>query len=742
MFNLKYFIPFFIFLPFAATPLVAQDQVSGVIVESSESGANPQPITGANVYWADSPGGTVSDSKGEFTLPLPKELPAQLVVSFVGFQRDTLGISGPIDNIRLALSPSVDLEEAEVTGRRSSVHLSTTETINTTNLGREHLQKAACCNLSESFETDASIDVVENDAVAGTKKILMLGLDGAYSQILFEGIPLIRGLSSTYGLTYIPGTWIESIQISKGAGSVVNGFESMTGQINLEYWKPEHEEKAFFNVYANHMGRVEGNGYLRQRINDKWSTMLLAHGRTSLMNVDNNGNGYMDMPLDNEIQFFNRWKYQSEKRESMFGVRFLADDKLGGQIGFNPSVNREDQPFFGMRVRTRLASAFAKSGFMFPETPWKSLGFQADVSYHEQDAYFGRRDYLATHTSGYFNAIYQSMLFTTDHRFKTGVSFRGDDYQQSYTDSAFNRTEIIPGAFLEYSWTHREKFSVVAGARADHHNLFGTFISPRLHTKYNFTPLSVLRLSGGRGFRSPVLFAENISPLASSREVKVLETPEAEVSWNAGASFLQKFTLAGMEGHFNIDYFYTWFENQLIIDMDHSARELLFYNLDGQSFSHSLQADFLIEPVERFEVKLAYKRYEVRTTYRTQGLHDRPFVPRDRALINLAYNTKYDIWKFDFTTNWYGISRVPSTVENPVEHQRPDQSPTYFMLSAQITRTFKFGEIYLGGENLLNFKQARPIIDPENPFGEVFDASMIWGPIAGRIIYVGFRTNF
>lgn len=737
---LKY--PFLLLVFLAPFALNAQQFVRGTIVAADENKANPQPVPGANIYWMVSPGGTVSDNDGKFEIRLPKNLPAQLIVSFVGYQSATLEIRKLESALKIVLEPSIELDEAVITAREKAVNLSTTETINTTNLSREHLQKAACCNLSESFETDATIDVVENDAVAGTRKILMLGLDGTYSQILFEGIPLIRGLQSTYGLTYIPGTWVESLQVSKGAGSVVNGFESMTGQINLEYWKPEHEEKAFFNFYANHMGRMEGNGYFRQRINDKWSTMLLAHGRTSLINVDNNGNGYMDMPMDNEIQFMNRWKYQGVKRESMFGVRFLADDKLGGQVGFNPSINREDQPFFGMRVRTRLLSGFAKSGFLFPETPWKSIGLQADVSYHEQDAYFGLRDYLATHTSGYFNAIYQSMLFTTDHKFKTGLSFRADDYQQSYTDSTFDRTEIIPGAFFEYSWTHQEKFSLIAGARVDHHNLFGTFVSPRLHTKYSFTPLSAFRLSGGRGFRSPVLFAENISPLASARQVRVLETPQAEVSWNVGASFLQKFTIAGMEGHFNIDYFYTWFENQLIIDMDNSARELLFYNLDGQSFSHSLQADFLIEPAEGFEVKLAYKRYEVRTTYLAQGLQDRPFVPRDRALLNLAYNTKYDIWKFDLTTNWFGVSRVPSTTENPIEHQRPDRSQEYFMLSGQITRTFKFGEIYLGGENLLNFKQARPIIDPENPFGDVFDAAMIWGPIAGRIIYVGFRTNF
>lgn len=736
-------ISFIILLTLLASTIMAQEILEGKVFSENTGENKGSIIPGANIFWLEAPGGTVSDTNGNFEIDLPATLPAPLVVSYVGYQSDTITITKDQQKITIRLKETIELAEAEVTARNSAVHLSTIETINTAHLDRDHLQKAACCNLSESFETDATIDVVENDAIAGTKKILMLGLDGTYSQILFEGIPLIRGLSSTYGLTYVPGTWIESIQVSKGAGSVVNGFESMTGQINLEYWKPEDEtDKAFLNVYANHMGRTEGNGFIRQRINDKWSTMLLAHGRTSLMRINNNDNGFMDMPMDNEVQLLNRWKYQSYKRESQFGVRFLVDDKLGGQVEFDPTRNRLDQPYFGMRVRTRLISAFGKSGFMFPTTPWKSIGLQASATYHEQDAFFGLRDYQATQASGYFNGIYQSMLFNTDHTFKTGVSLRVDDYQQSFTDSSFNRTEIIPGAFLEYSWKRGDKFSLIAGTRADYHNLFGLFVSPRLHAKYNFTPLSVLRISGGKGFRSPVLFAENISPLVSSREILILETPRAEESWNTGISFLQKFTIAGMEGHINVDYFYTWFENQLIIDMDQSARQLLFYNLDGESYSHSFQADFLLTPVERFDVKLAYKRYEVKTTYIGQGLTDRPFVPRDRALINLEYRTPFDLWRFDLTTNWYGMSRIPSTAENPVEHQRRTSSPSYFMLSGQVTKTFKFGEIYLGGENLLNFKQAHPIIDPENPFGDIFDASMIWGPINGTVVYIGFRTTF
>lgn len=715
----------------------AQETVSGTVTDAEKNA-----IPSANVYWLGSSDGTITNLDGRFELEVSTSLPAKIVVSYVGFSSDTIQVSNTKKQLNVVLSTSVQLKEAEVTARKDAVDLSTISTINTATLSRDHLEQAACCNLSESFSTDASVDVLETDAVSGTRKILMLGLDGIYSQVLFENLPHIRGLSSTYGLTYVPGTWIESIQVSKGAGSVVNGFESMSGQINLEYWKPTTEDKALLNLYASHLGRLEANGFYRAQVNDKWSTMLMAHGRTSTFKNDHNSDGFLDEPMAYEVHVFNRWKYTGKRRRHQFGVRFLSDDKLGGQMQYNPRKGRSDQPYYGMGVRTRQLSAFGKTGILFPETPWRSIGLSATAQYHEQKTFFGNRDYDATHSSGFFNGVYQSMIGTTDHTFKTGVSMQADDYQQQFNDSAFNRTEIIPGAFFEYTWNHRERFSMVAGARADYHNLFGAFFTPRLHLKYNFTPLSVVRASGGSGFRSPVLYAENISTLASSRQVRILEAPKAEQSWNTGMSFLQKFTLAGMEGFFNVDYFYTYFENQLVADMDYSSNELLFYNLSGGTYSHSFQVDFALEPVQRFKVKAAYKRYEVKTDYRFNGKLDKPFVPRDRALLNLSYHTKYEIWKFNFTTNWYGVSRIPSTADKPVEFQRPTSSPSYFMLNAQITKAYKFGEFYLGGENLLNYKQKNPIIDAENPFGSNFDASMIWGPTGGTVVYLGFRTTF
>jgi outer membrane receptor for ferrienterochelin and colicins len=734
----------FILLIVICAPHISFSQgfIRGKVIESEKSNKEQSPMIGVNLHWSNTTTGTTTDVDGKFELKLPAKTPAKLVVSYVGYKNDTISISSPSESLILELESRVELKEFVVTAREDAVNISTISSINTTTLTRAHLEKAACCNLAESFDSDASVDVIVSDAVAGTKKIQMLGLDGIYSQIMFENMPFIRGLSSTYGMGYVPGTFIESIQVTKGSGSVVNGFESMSGQINLEYFKPETADKAFLNVYASNMARFELNGHYVQKLNERWSTMFLVHARTSLMQVDNNADSFMDGPIDNEIQVVNRWKYRSAKREGQFGIRLLTDDKLGGQIGFKKNNPEGNQDLFGYTLKTRLISGFAKNGFMFPNTPWKSIGLQTSLTYHDQDSQWGTRAYNATHSSAYFNGIYQSILGNTDHKFKTGISFQADDYQQQYIDSVFNRTEIIPGVFGEYTYAIPDKFSVVAGSRIDYHNLFGTFILPRLHLKYHFAPKTIARASIGKGFRSPLAIAENIGALASSRQVVMLEMPQAEVSWNTGVSLLQKFNIWGMEGYLNLDYYYTWFENQLIADYDFSARTLLFYNLRGASYSHSFQADFWLAITEQFEAKLAYKRYDVKTTYFSGDLLDRPYVPKDRALLNLAYRTKHDIWVFDFTTNWYGISRVPSTMENSVQNQRPDQSQSYFLLNAQITKDFKFAEVYVGGENLLNYKQPQPIIDAQNPFGSEFDASMVWGPIMGTVVYVGLRTTF
>lgn len=721
---------------------ISAQHIMGKIVGTDDKGKK-EALPGANVYWLKTGIGTTTDLDGKFQLANPDTIPAQLIVSMMGFLSDTISVSEMNKmGFNIVLKNSVNLTAVEVSEKQSTTLNKLFTPINTEVISGKELLKAACCNLSESFSTNASVDVAFTDAVSGAKKIQMLGLDGVYTQVLSENMPMLRGLSAAYGLNYIPGTWVENILVTKGTGSVVNGYESISGQINLEFLKPQEQKHRFFiNVYGNQKGRAEANIHASKKINEKLSTMLFTHASSNTMRQDMNKDDFLDMPLTQQYSAFNRWDFHNQKNfEMQFGVKGLYETRQGGQTNFVNSNERDSSNHYGIGINTKVMEAFLKTGFLFPSKPYKSVGVQYSAKWQQQDMFFGLRDYQGEQKNGYANFIFANIIGTTDHKYKLGASYLYDDYNEKFLDTAFARTESVPGVFAEYTYTHTEKISLVAGVRADMHNLHGIFYTPRLHMRYSPGKKTTLRLSGGKGFRTSNVFVENSSVFASSRIIEMNETLKPEVAWNYGVSVNQQFKMFGNEAFINLDFFRTDFENQVIVDLDQSVNKVVFYNLQGESYSHSLQIDFGCEPLEKFAVKMAYKWYDVQTTYNYE-LMAKPFVPRHRVMLNMAYATYMEKWKFDFTTNWFGKSRIPSTVLNPVEYQLPKYSKEYFLLNAQITKKFRKFETYLGAENILNYTQKNPIIDAANPFGSNFDASMVYAPVEGRIIYVGLRMD-
>lgn len=716
--------------------------ITGKVSTRNEKGIQ-ETVPGASLYWMGTTNATLSNVNGEFSIVSPDSLPAKLICTAVGFDSDTIIIEQPErSGIEIILRTTATLTTVEVSSNQNSTMNKIFTPINTEVIGKKELLKAACCNLSESFSTNASVDVAFTDAVSGAKKIQMLGLDGVYTQILSENMPMLRGLSAAYGLNYIPGTWIENIMVTKGTGSVVNGYESISGQINLEFLKPQEQKKRFFiNVYGNLNGRAEANFHAAKKINEKWSTLLFTHASSNFYEQDMNKDGFLDMPLTQQYSMFNRWNFHNQKNfEAQFGIKGLYENRTGGQKGFNYNADYGKTNVYGIGITTKQAEYFSKTGFLFPSTPYKSIGIQTSGKYQEQNMFFGNRKYDGIQKNFYANVIYANIIGTTDHKYKLGTSYLYDNYNESYNDSLFGRTESVPGVFAEYTYTHAENFSLVAGIRADLHNMYGLFYTPRLHLRYNTKTKTTFRLSGGRGFRTNNLFVENQSVFASSRQVIIQEKFKPEIAWNYGISINQQFKLFGNDAFINLDLFRTDFENQIIVDLDQHVNRVVFYNLQGESYSYSLQTDIGFEPLKNFAVKAAYKWYDVKTTYNYELL-DKPYVPRHRVMLNLAYSTYMDIWRFDFTTNWFGESRLPSTVQNPVEYQLPKKSKSYFLLQGQITKKFRKIETYLGCENILNYTQKSPIVAANDPYGKYFDASMIYAPLEGRIVYFGMRME-
>lgn len=716
------------------------ETVSGIVLEKKADGKT-EAIIGATLRWENAKSGTSTDVKGEFSLNKSPQN-HQLIVSSVGYKTDTLMVHS-LDFVTIILKiSSADLQEVVV--KSDATTIDRMNPIHTEIITTKALAKAACCNLSESFETNASVSVSYSDAVTGSKQLQLLGLSGNYVQTNVENIPAVRGLNTAFGLNYIPGTWLASIDVAKGAGSVVNGYESMTGAINVELAKPDMSEQLNLNLYGSTQGRGEINLNLANKINKKWSVGLLTHASTLQTKLDQNGDGFLDLPLYTQFNGINRWKYQSDKMMASFGVKALYEDRTGGQVNFNPDTKGTYNGFYGFGSKTQRYEFFSKTAKLYQSKPYQGLGFIINGLYHDNVSYFGFKNYAGTEKSLYANLIYQNIFGNTNHQYKAGLSYLLDDYHEKYIDSTFKRTESVPGAFVEYTETIPDKLTLVLGGRVDFHNLYGTRFTPRFHLKYNLSTNTALRLSAGKGWRMPNAISENIGMLINSRQLSVNEVIRPEESWNFGASMSHDFELFDKKGTIVLDAFRTDFQNQLIVDME-NADLVRFYNLKGRSFSNSFQAEINYSPIKRMDVKVAYRIFDVQNDVQTPTgeltLLPKQFVNRNRFLFNIGYATKYDKWKYDFTWQWNGSRRIPNFAEGHVHSasSSPIFAPAFSNINAQVTRGFYKWELYIGGENLNNFTQKDPILSANDPFGKNFDASMVWGPVIGRMVYVGMR---
>ena len=708
--------------------------IRGKVFTVSDEGVE-EPVPSAKIYWKNNRQKVTSKVDGAFSIAATR-LPDTLIISSVGFEDQSYAIASPQEeSLNINLKEGEMLKGVEVFAEDLGHSIDLMNPMNLETIGEGELRRAACCNLSESFETNASVDVNITDAVTGAKKIQMLGLDGIYTQLQYENIPLVRGLSTSYGLAFTPGTWIQSIQITKGTGSVVNGYESMAGLINLELKKPSSKELLYVNAYGNRFGRAELNIHGAQQINDRWSTMTFLHAGNVFVDNDVNNDGFRDIPVGLNLMGMHRWIFEGENMESRFGFKGTWADKYSGQLGTNYSP---DESGFGARFQTQHLEAFAKAGFFSKNRKFASLGLVNQWKYHNMTNGIGSTTYNGTQRKWYSNAIYSDIIGNTNHTYKTGLSFIYDDYVEAYNDSTFLKTEIVPGAFFEYTYNSLDKFILVACIRGDLHNMFGPLWAPRLHVKWNATPKSAIRISTGKGIRVPNPFADYVGNMASSRLWVVSPNITPEECISSGITFTQKFLTNENVSTFSIDYFYTYFLNQMIMDMDVSPNELHIYNSNAESYSHSFQAELTIKPFKGLEFRNAFKYYDVRAEFNGM-LQNRPFVPRFRFLTSLGYETRNKKWMFDITGNWVGKKRLPSTASNPLEYQRELESEDYWILHSQLTYNFKRFSIYLGGENLLNVMQSDAIIAADDPFGSFFDATQIWAPINGFNIYGGIH---
>lgn len=722
--------------------------VRGVVVQENDKG-ELTPIPGVNIFWLENANNIQqTNENGVFDIK-HESGNERLVVSYAGMKSDTIHVKNLHDVLVIHAKDNV-LEEVVVSRKQRSNYISKLSPNRVEMITAKELFKAACCDLSESFSTNASVDVVSSDAVTGSKQIQMLGLSGVYTQLTVENLPGPRGFASPLGLNSMAGPWIESIQISKGMGSVANGFESMSGQINVELKKLHNTDRLHVNAYVNNMGRTDVNLNLAQRINDKWSVGLLLHDNFMYnkgMNFSNNG--FRDMPVGNVFSGINRWHYENGKGViAQFGIKYLSDDRTGGEIDFNEDTDKLTTNRYGLGFDIDRVEGFAKIGYVFPNHKLRSIGLQLSGSHYRQASYFGLTTYDSEQSSGYANLLYQDVIGTVRHKYKAGISLSYDQYDEQIADHGFGRTEAVSGAFIEYTFAPNEKFDAVLGLRQDYNSIYGWFTTPRAVLRYEPAAGTTIRLSSGRGQRTANIFAENMGIFASSRTINYEALSNStgaayglkpEVSWNTGLSFDQDFHLFGRESGVSLELFHNNFQDQVVVDLE-NPRAASFYNLSGKSFSNSLQAEFRFMPIPHLEARLAYRLLDVQTDY-LSGRLQKPLTAKHRGFVNLGYNL-HSGWSFDYTLNVVGRKRLPSTADNPPAYQLADYADSYVTMNAQISKSFgpnKNFAVYIGGENLTNFYQKNPILAFDEPFGSYFDTNMLWGPLTGRLFYSGIR---
>lgn len=710
--------------------------LSGFVYEPGENGVKT-PLPNVHIFWAGTSVGTFTNDEGRFHLDRVKGKDI-LIISYVGFEKDSVKVNPDEKELSIGLTRNMVLRKLVITARESATYISKFDPIITQNITGAELHKAACCNLGESFETNASVDVSYGDAISGAKKIEMLGLTGIYSQLMIENIPDYQGFGRSFGLSYIPGHWLESISVSKGASSVVSGNESITGQISADYKKPDGKEVFYLNLYGNSHGHMEGNSNVSWKINDRLSTMVLGYGGYNNLRIDHNNDGFMDDPLTKRYHFMNRWKYTSSDHQRIIlqaGINYLQEERLGGEMDYS-AINGELK--YGFLVDTRRAGGFFKGCYIFPGRAMTSISSMNNYALHRQESVFGFNVHSVVQKSLNSRVSFDTYLFNSNHLIQTGLSYQLQDYDEKMNDTLMGKKEQVYGAFGQYTFSHMKVFTLLAGFRADYNSLYGIQLTPRLHLRYQPAENTTIRISGGRGYRSVHMYAENLFLLASSRSIVFENEVIPEVAWNYGMHLTQDLQVAGRKAVLNAEFFRTHFSDQMVIDLDRDFEHIYVYQLDGHSFANNFQVDFTFEPIRRLDILLAIRISDARATMDGE-LVRLPFSKRYKGLANFSYKTPSTRWQFDYTAQFNGPSRLPENHNLPDQYHTEKESPAYVIMNAQITKYFRHWNVYVGGENLTNFVQHHPIIAADDPFGKYFDASQVWGPVIGRKIYVGMR---
>ena len=714
-----------------------------------QEGDNKEILPGGTLHWIGTPTGTTANENGVFELPVTGVADMRIVASMVGYTTDTINVAGKT-YVSIVLKPESHVLDGVTVNDRNNISLATAEVGKVEVVGKHELVKAACCDLAGCFGTQASVQPQTTNVITNAQELRILGLSGVYNQVLVDGMPMISGLSYTYGISTYPGSIVNNIFVAKGTTSVLQGYESISGQINLDAKWPDKMERLYLNGYMNSFGEKQENVNLSAMVGKrkKWSTMIALHAVQPANRTDGNKDGFMDLPLLTRYMAYNKWKYGSDRQKgwnAQLALRVLNERRIGGQVNYMRGDDEGSLAVYGQKVNLAQSEVYAKAGYRLNGRHAIALAVSGFV--HDQLSWFGSTRYKAEQQNGYLNLQHEWQW--SKHTLKYGMSYRYQELAEhiQFGDTNLHRTYAgnyltqlrVPGAFAENAWHwNDDKVILLTGVRVDNHQVAGAFVVPRVMVKYVVNSMHTLRASAGKGWRQVNLFSEQVNLLISSRDIVFAEALKPEEAWNQGVTYTYKFAGLKTTGTVNVDFFNTYFTRQFFPDYDSEPTKAIIRNFTGKSISNGLQVDASMTVGKVLDLRVAYNYLDV---YRMEkgGKNHLPFNPKNRAMAAISYRTKNNKWQADMNAHWFDKMRLPDTRNNPAPFVRPMYSTAYGTLNVQATYRWKNLDVYAGCENITNYRQPDPIISADNPFGPYFDISSVWGPTRGREVYAGFR---
>lgn len=730
--------------------IVLTGYANAQIIKGKVMDENNGALAGANVFWLNSAIRAITNVNGEFEIRFMTDSLERLVATSVGYQPDTITVASTTSFVHFKLkSEEKELDAVNVTGKRPGQYISSFAPFKTEIITPAELAKGACCDLAGCFNTNASVQPATTNVITNAQELRILGLNGVYNQVLIDGFPLVQGLSYTYGVSAIPGPLVDNIYVSKGANSVLQGWESISGQINVETVEPDKAAKFFFNAYINSFMEKQFNAYSSVKKNH-WSNLIAVHTVQPASKTDGDKDTFLDLPLLTRYEVLDKLKYGNENDfgwSSHIGVRYTNEKRIGGQTFFNPSSGEGKTTAYGQTVNISQPELWTKTAYRIDGS--KRFVLFASAQFQRQQSWYGVTLYNAKQTM--LNGTLQfEWKYKDASNLKTGISYRyfnlnegisfSDNPLKHTYDGDYKKLELIPGVFAENTlYFGKDRFTWITGARLDNHNRFGVIFTPRTLLKYTPAEKTSVRASVGYGWRTANIFSENSNLLASQRDIIFKDAVKPERAVNIGINFTQQFNIQNnLEGTFSADFYHTRFFNQVFPDYDTDATKAYIGNFTGKSIGNGFQAELSLKLFKRFDLKTAYNFLDVYRMINGQK-QTLPFNSKHKLLNTLSFQPLSGRWHMDANIHWFGIQQLPNTSNNPVDYRRPGQSEPYTTVNMQFTYNFKKLELYTGCENIFNFRQEQPIIGWQNPFSPYFDTSSAWGPTRGREWYMGVR---